>query len=133
MTPISVTDYWKPDFYNIECNDLYLIHHESVSRGNDELSEAAMEKLTKSRSLKLHPAMMNKSRFSRHFNKAMGLWPFALEVAPAYSATDIKNADSLFAGDMAEKWKSDVIRVGVDNAALRTITSRNFRTGDRII
>lgn len=106
-------------FYNIECNDLYLIHHESVSRGNDELSEAAMEKLTKSQEVLklLHPAMMNEDPFySRHFNKATGLWPFALEVAPAYSATDIKNADSLFAGDMAEKWKSDVIRVGVDNA-----------------
>ncbi|MCR5209848.1 MAG: glycosyltransferase [Lachnospiraceae bacterium] len=106
-------------FYNIECNDICLIHHESVSRGNDELSEAAMERLTESQAVlgKRHPAMMNEDPFySRHFNKATGLWPFTLEEEPAFEAMPVKAADKMFADNKAAEWENGVIRVGIDNA-----------------
>lgn len=59
------------NYYNVECNDVYLYHHESLSRGNDDLDTEKQRRLRREARLlyRLHPHYRDYDPFySPHLN-----------------------------------------------------------------
>lgn len=82
-------------YYNVLRNDAVLYHHESVSRGYDNVDAAKMERLARERSklYEYHPQFYQKDSFYNK-NLTQTLPDFSLNVRPEEAYCEIKNVSA---------------------------------------
>ena len=109
-------------YYNVQRNDVVLYHHESLSRGSDEKSDAKLLRLMEDmdRLYSRHPALKGKDPFY-NINLTGHISDYLCDVSPAYDDSRRPNAliEKIDAGKYAKSNRSDLLKLTVDHVRHR--------------
>ena len=115
---------FEKGYYNVVRNNMYLYHHESLSRGDDRKDEIKAVRLSREqeRLLNLHPDLFRRDPFYHEY----------LEQDPAVTEFKIATEDAvlqdphymdmmLHRGRMKKSWEDPVLRLGVEYAGALSV------------
>ena len=110
---------YEHGLYNVQCNDVILYHHESLSRGDDTLSEEKWERLLREKDLlyKRHPKLKGYDPFysmslAGHFSDYICGYEYPYERRGVYTE-HIKRCKTKLDG-----WGNDCLIVNVEHAKM---------------
>lgn len=108
---------YEQGFFNVQRNDVILYHHESLSRGDDNLSEEKWERLLREKELlyQRHPERKGKDPFyseflAGHFSDYICSFEYGYEKRDCYTAV------RAFRGQEPLSWQNDCLTVNVEHA-----------------
>lgn len=108
---------YEQGFFNVQRNDVILYHHESLSRGDDNLSEEKWERLLQEKELlyQRHPGRKGKDPFysdylAGHFSDYICSFEYGYEKRDCYTAV------KAFHTREPLKWQNDCLTVNVEHA-----------------
>ncbi|MBO5292534.1 MAG: glycosyltransferase family 2 protein [Lachnospiraceae bacterium] len=108
---------YEKGWYNIQCNDAVLYHHESLSRGDDNLSEQKWERLLQEKHTLYtrHPKLWKQDPFyspllAEHFSDYICSYEYEYERRDCY--TGIRP----YRKRILPEWKNDCLTVNVEHA-----------------
>ncbi len=115
---------FEKGYYNVVRNNMYLYHHESLSRGDDRKDEVKAVRLSKEleRLLGLHPDLFRRDPFYHEY----------LEQDPAVTEFKIATEDAVLQdphymdmecrkGKLKASWENPVLRLGVEYAGALSV------------
>ena len=109
---------YKNGFYNVVCNEVFLYHHESLSRGGDETEEKQVRLWQeRAKMYRLHPDLYAKDPFYHPYLNTVILdtnYSFAYQY-PAGSDVAMEEP-SLMKGDVQQEWYNECLQVSMEYA-----------------
>ena len=110
---------YEKGYYNVVRNNMYLYHHESLSRGDDRKDEVKAQRLSREQEalLKLHPAMFRRDPF---YHEYLEQDPAVTEFKIAVEDVQLRDphyvTPQLRTKPVPAKWEDPVLRIGVEFA-----------------
>ena len=110
---------YEQGYYNVVRNNMYLYHHESLSRGDDRKDKVKQQRLSgeQERLLAAHPALFAHDPFySEHLSQDPAVREFEIAVEDVELRNPHYVTPVLVAKPFPEKWTNPVLRLGVEFA-----------------
>lgn len=109
---------YKSGFYNVVCNDVFLYHHESLSRGDDETQEKHARLWNeRAKMYAMHPDLYGRDPFYHPYLNTVILdtnYSFAYQY-PAGSDVAVE-APSPMKGSIQDEWYNECLQVSLEYA-----------------